>query len=597
MPSQPPDHHAALSPKAQRIVDMLKAAVAHHQTGEFAAAEALYKKVRGADPKNFVALQLSGALAAQTKDFDLALNFLTRALSLKPDYVDALNNRGNVFNELWRLEEALQDYNKVLTLKPNNADTFNNRGVILEKLRRFDEALSDYDKAIQLNAGFAAAFHNRGNVLQELEHFEEALEAYDKAIALNPHYAEAFHNRGNSLQRLDRCEEALQDYAKALALNPGYVEAMNNSGNALEKLGRIDEALGRYHDTLSIEAHTASEFYNRGRVLEQLHRFDEAVESYDKAISLQNVSVSTQWNKSLVLLRLGDFQSGWKLYEWRWKRDKERPFSQPLWLGKQSLRGKTVLLHAEQGLGDTIQFCRYTKPVKELGCKVVLEVQKPLISLMRQIEGVDELVAKGSELPPFDFHCPLMSLPLALGTTLDSIPGDGPYLKSDYQKLRTWSERLGAKSGPRIGIVWSGNRSHKNDHNRSVALRRLITGIPEGYDIFSLQQEVRDTDLDALQQTTRITHFGDELVDFTDTAAICELMDVVVSVDTSVAHLAGATGKETFVILPYVHDFRWLQDRADCPWYSSIKLLRQGPERDWTPVLEALRRTLSAKLG
>jgi len=588
------DRNPALSPKAQRIIATLKAAVAHHRSGEFTAAEVLYKKVRATDPRNFVALQLSGALAAQTGDFELALNFLSRALALKPDYVDALNNRGNVYNELWRLDEALQDYSLVLTLKPDNADTLNNRGTILEKLRRLDEALADYDKAIALQPDFVSAFHNRGNALQALERYDEALEAYERALQLKPDYAEAFHNRGNVLQKVDRLEEALREYRSAIELKPTYVEALNNCGNVLERLGRRDEALRLYRDTLAIEAEGASALYNRARVLEQFHRFDEAVENYDKAISLQPTSIFARWNKSLVLLRQGDFKNGWDLYEWRWKLEDGRGFSKPLWLGKESLRGKTVLLHAEQGLGDTIQFCRFVKQVKALECKVILEVQKPLLGLLDQLDCVDELIAYRAALPDFDLHCPLMSLPLALGTTLETIPQATPYLKAKKDQVKSWSERLGRASVPRVGIVWSGSRSHVNDYNRSISLDLFLTAIPENCAVFSLQKEVRDGDLDILRQFPRIAHFGEDLVDFSDTAALCDLMDVVLSVDTSVAHLAGALGKTTYMLLPYMSDFRWLQGRQDCPWYDAMRLFRQGPDRDWSPILESMRKTLSA---
>lgn len=588
------DRRVALSPKAQRIVETLKTGVGHHQRGEFAAAEALYKKVRAADPRNFVVLQLSGALAAQVGNFDLALNFLSRALSLKPDYVDALNNRGNVYNELGRLDEALADYDAVLALTSDNAHAFNNRGTILEKLRRFDEALADYDRALALMPGFAYALNNRGNVLRELDRPDEALAAFSKATELQPDYAEAFNNRGNALKDLDRLDEALEAYTRAITLRPDFTSAYNNRGNVHEKRARIDEALRDYDKALSTKGDSASAFYNRGRVLEQFHDFDGAVAQYDKAISLDRNYVLPHWNKSLVLLRQGNFTSGWKLYEWRWKRDKERAFSEPLWLGRQDLRGKTILLHAEQGLGDTIQFCRYAARVQALGPRVVLEVQRPLQNLLRQVEGVDDLVAHGATLPRFDFHCPLMSLPLALGTTLNTIPGPGPYLSSDKADIRTWAQRLGPKSGPRIGIVWSGNRAHTNDHNRSIPLERLLAAIPENYQIFSLQKEVRDSDMDSLQERARITHFGEDLADFTDTAAVCDAMDIVLSVDTSVAHLAGALGKQTYVILPYLCDFRWLLDRDDSPWYAGMRLFRQGAERDWTPVLASVRDRLGA---
>ena len=415
-----------LSPRAQRINELLTTGVAHHQNGRLAEADLLYKKVRKTEPNNVVAIMLSGVLTFQLGQFELSLNLLSRAISLKPDYAEALYTRGNILTEI----------------------------------KRFDEAMADYDKA----------------------------------ISLNPDYAEA------------------------------------------------------------------------------------------------------HWNKSLQLLLRGEFASGWELYEWRWKRTQLslpiREFEQPLWLGKEDLHGKTILLHWEQGLGDTIQFSRYVQEVANLGCKTILEVQKHLFELMKGIEGVDELIPNGADLPPFDFYCPLMSLPLALGTTLETIPSPISYIKSTDDKLAKWSDRLRPKSKPRVGIVWSGSSVHKNDHNRSIALEQILGAVPEGYHLVSLQKEVRENDLDVLEQSKQIQHFGAELDDFTDTAALCELMDVIVSVDTSVAHLAGAMGKPVNLLLPYDPDFRWLLNRCDSPWYPSITLFRQGPERLWEPVLMEINASL-----
>ena len=449
-----------LSPRAQRINELLTTGVAHHQNGRLAEADLLYKKVRKTEPNNVVAIMLSGVLTFQLGQFELSLNLLSRAISLNPDYAEALNNRGNVFKEIKRFDEAMADYDKAISLKPDYAEALNNRGIILKNLKRFDEAMADYDKA----------------------------------ISLKPDYAEA------------------------------------------------------------------------------------------------------HWNKSLQLLLRGEFASGWELYEWRWKRTQLslpiREFEQPLWLGKEDLHGKTILLHWEQGLGDTIQFSRYVQEVANLGCKTILEVQKHLFELMKGIEGVDELIPNGADLPPFDFYCPLMSLPLALGTTLETIPSPISYIKSTDDKLAKWSDRLRPKSKPRVGIVWSGSSVHKNDHNRSIALEQILGAVPEGYHLVSLQKEVRENDLDVLEQSKQVQHFGAELDDFTDTAALCELMDVIVSVDTSVAHLAGAMGKPVNLLLPYDPDFRWLLNRGDSPWYPSITLFRQGPERLWEPVLMEINASL-----
>ena len=245
-------------------------------------------------------------------------------------------------------------------------------------------------------------------------------------------------------------------------------------------------------------------------------------------------------------------------------------------------------------MGDTIQFSRYAKEISKLGCKVILEVQKPLITLMEEIHGVDMLIEEGSELPQFDFHCPLMSLPLALKTTLKNIPNEIAYLKSNKEKLEEWSTRLGKKIVPRVGIVWNGNSAHKNDANRSISLQKMIEGIPKTYDLISLQTEVRKNDILTLRQATHMQHFGKKIVDFSDTAALCDLMDVIITVDTSVAHLAGALGKPVNLMLPFTPDFRWLLDRSDSPWYPTIRLFRQNEDLDWNPVFEAIRKNLTS---
>ena len=332
-------------------------------------------------------------------------------------------------------------------------------------------------------------------------------------------------------------------------------------------------------------------------MLKELKQLDAALTSYDIAIELKRDYAEAYWNKSLALLLQGEFIKGFNEYEWRWKNENikkiagERSFTQPLWVGNESLANKTILLWSEQGLGDSIQFCRYAKLVKSLGAKVLLDVPKPLVALLDELEGVDLLIEKGKPLPNFDFQCPLMSLPLAFKTDLNSIPNPTDYLKNIAEKVEVWSKRVGEKSNPRIGLVWSGSTGHKNDHNRSLTLTDVIKHLPPNFEYVSLQKEVREADKDVLSNSA-IKHYGDQLVDFADTAALCDLMDIVISVDTSVAHLAGALGKTTWILLPYVPDWRWLLDRDDSPWYASAKLYRQGEDRQYAPVLERIANDL-----
>lgn len=292
----------------------------------------------------------------------------------------------------------------------------------------------------------------------------------------------------------------------------------------------------------------------------------------------------------------GNFNDGWRAYEWRRLTPEfasfRREFPEPRWTGDEDIRGKRILLHAEQGLGDTIQFCRYARQVAELGAHVIMEVPGTLIPLFRGLEGVHEWVAAGQPLPQFDIQCPLLSLPLAFGTTLDTLPGARSYLSADALKVRAWQARLGEGQKPRIGLAWSGNDAHKNDRNRSILLAALLPFLPEAFDCFSLHKEIRAADRQVLEQSGRIKTFCDELTDFSDTAALVECMDIVVSVDTSVAHLSGALGKPTWVLLPYVPDWRWMLERTDSPWYPAMRLFRQQAIGDWEGAFAKLRDAL-----
>ena len=543
-----------------------------------------------------------GTILQGLQRLDEALESFNQAISLKPDYAAAYSNRGNVLKELQRLDEALESYDKAISLKPDYAAAYSNRGILLKEFQRLDEALESYDKAISLKPDYAEAYSNRGILLKELQRLDEALESFDKAISLKPDYAAAYSNRSIVLQALQRLDEALESQDKAISLKPDYAEAYSNRGNVLRELQRLDEALESFDKAIILKPDYAEAYSNRGLVLKDLQYLDEALESYDKALRLKPDYPSVNWNISLCHLLDGNFKDGWSGYEWRWKNKdsstfkSKRNFLQPLWLGAESLKGKTILLYAEQGLGDTIQFSRYAPLVALLGAKVILEVQRPLVKLLKNIEGVSQIIAKGDNLPDFDYQCPLLSLPLAFKTELQTIPPVSQYMTSDSGKVMIWQSKLGKKSKPRIGLVWSGNAKHKNDHNRSLSLSQLLPSLPPNIEYVCLQKELRDADKELLAQHSQIKYFGDALADFTDTAALCELMDVVISVDTSVAHLAGALGKQTWVLLPFGPDWRWLLDREDNPWYPSVKLYRQEKAGDWSGVMEKIKADIYARL-
>jgi Tfp pilus assembly protein PilF len=442
-----------------------------------------------------------------------------------------------------------------------------------------------------------AQFHfQRALEMRRLQRHDEAIESYDHAIRLQPSFAKAHSNRGNALLDLNRFEEAMASYDLAVSFAPDYAMGHYNRAVALQKLNRLDEALISYELAIANDADYGMAHCNRGNVLLEFNRIADAIVSYDRTITIDPSYADAYWNKSLALLLSGEFVAGWQIYEWRWQsilKSAHRTFEQPLWNGTQDLSGKCILLHAEQGLGDTIHFCRYVQLVKDMGAFVVLEVPDSLKALFLGLSGVDALIARGDPLPKFDLHCPLLSLPLAFKTDLTKIPSPAAYLHSTPEARARWQARLGSKTRPRIGLVWSGNSQNNNDHKRSLPLAKLWQYLPKGFEYVALQKEVREADQEVLQQSG-IHHFGDQLVDFVDTAALCDLMDLVVSVDTSVAHLAGAMGKPTWILLPFAPDWRWLLDRDDSPWYGSVKLYRQDADRDWSQVLARLASDLES---
>jgi tetratricopeptide (TPR) repeat protein len=400
------------------------------------------------------------------------------------------------------------------------------------------------------------SLNNVGIALHSQGFYEEALKKLVAALELEPHNPVVCNNLAVCYFSLDQFESSVQSYEKAISLDPRYVEAHNNRGNALVKL----------------------------------FKYEEALKSYDQALFLDPTYVEAYWNKALALLQIGRFSEGWVLHESRWAKPSFQPivrhFPQPIWDGSFSIAGKTLLLHAEQGLGDTLQFIRYVAQVQTLGARLVLEVQDPLVPLLDGQLGVDALVKQGDPLPPFDCHCPLMSLPLAFQTTLSSIPIAIAYIKSSPEKEHVWAEKLGSTSGLRVGLVWSGDHRHQNDKHRSIPLAEMMAFLPLGLEYVSLQSEIRDSDRQALDDCDRLVHFGPELKDFSDTAALCAQMDLVVCVDTSVAHLSGALGKPTFLLLPYNPDWRWLLERTDSPWYPTMQLYRQAHLGSWQSALE-----------
>ncbi|HSY29201.1 MAG TPA: tetratricopeptide repeat protein [Burkholderiaceae bacterium] len=599
------------------------------QKGEHQAAVDLIEKSINLNPGYAVAHYNLGNALLQMKLPTDALRSYNAAIHLQPTMAAAHSNKGDVLRDLGRLDEALRSYDQAVQWQPELAVALCHRASVLAELVRFDEALDSYHLAILSQPDFSDAFNGRAIVLAKLGRHDEALPQYDKALQINPDFAEAHFNRANSYFAQNRPDEALVDYDKAIEIRPDFAEAFDNRGCALEKLGRLEEALSSHETALRFRPGFAVALNNRGNILCKLNRFEEALSSFDKAIAINPGFFQAVNNRSLALcdllrhdealngfrraheiapgdpdvhfhiglchLLLGDYESGWKEHEWRWKRKKSignRNFSAPLWLGQETLAEKTILLHAEQGFGDTIQFCRYVQAVASLGATVLLEVPAALRSLLSKLDGVTQLICRTEPLPAFDYHCPLMSLPLAMNTRLDSIPNESPYLTADPNLVSVWSERLGKRTGLRVGLAWSGRIDYANDYRRSMPLSAMSGILNEGAQFISLQQEVRAEDWPALYRHVEIAHFGKHLVDFSETAALIGNMDLVISVDTCIAHLAGAMGKPVWIPLSYKPDWRWLLHRSDSPWYPAAKLFRQSMMGDWNSVIAKMRDRL-----
>jgi tetratricopeptide (TPR) repeat protein len=620
---------------------MFQQALLFHQQGQLTQAQTLYENILTYLPRHVDCLHLLGVIAHQTNKHKRAVELIAKAIEINPDISEFYLNIGSAQRALQQLDAALSSYEKAIALKPYNADAYYNRGNVLKELNRLDDALASYDKALTLKSDYEV-YINRGNVLLDLKRREDALTSYDKALILKPNCAEAYLNRGKALKDLNRLDDALVSYDKAMVLKPDCDEAYNFRGNVLLDLVRLDDALASYEQSIALKPYSADAYCNRGNALRALKRLDDALASYDKALALEpdcaeaycnrgntltdlghldaaiaeyDRVIATKpdysdayWNKSLTLLLSGDFDKGWELYEWRWLRGKtvshNRYAAKPLWLGVESLKGKTILLHSEQGLGDTIQFCRYATLVAQLGATVLLEVQLPLLELLRGLERVCQVVAEGATLPPFDYHCPSMSLPLAFKTTIGTIPADIPYIKADPSKVAYWRTKLGEHTKLRVGLVWNGGfRPNQPEvwvvnERRNIPLELISRINTSEIDFYSLQKgEPAESELLRRKQEvwpeTNLFNFANELRDFSDTAALIENLDLVISVDTSTAHLAAAMGKPTWILNRYDSCWRWLLDRDDSPWYPTVKLYRQQRLGDWESVLERVNTDLS----
>src|SRR5262249_34692331 len=551
---------------------------------------AAYDKALTLKPELAEAWLARGSVFKDLKHYDEAFAAYDKALALKPDLAEAWLARGSVFKDLKRYDETFAAYDKALALKPELAEAWLARGNVFYDLKRYDEAFAAYEKALALKPDLTQAWLGRGNVFYDLKRYDEAFAAYDKALALKPELAEAWLDRGRVFKDLKRYDEAFVAYDKGLALKPELAEVWLARGNVFNDLKRYDEAFAAYDKALALKPELAEAWLARGNVFKDLKRYDEAFVAYDKALALKPDLAEAQCNEALIRLILGDTEYGWKKYQNRWDtklmRGWKRNFSQPLWLGDSDIKNKTILIHAEQGLGDTLMACRYIPMLATLGARVITEVQPTLKSLLKNLEGISLLVAKGETIPHFDVHCPIMSLPLAFKTTMETIPAKVPYLAVSKNIVEKWRSKL-IGTEIKVGIAWAGNPNYPQDIDRSILLKNIlpILGV-KGARYFSLQKDLRHGDKEILDVNSQIVRLDQEINDFQDTAAIMMSLDLVLSSDTSIVNLAGALSRPIWVLLSFNPDWRWLLDRSDSPWYPTARLFRQLSRGEWSTVMD-----------
>jgi tetratricopeptide (TPR) repeat protein len=554
------------------IPQALEQAVGYHRSGDLARAEQLYRQVLAIDPAHVDALHLLGLVAHQGGRSDLAVDSIRRAVRLRPDFAEAHNSLG----------------------------------IALKKQDRLDEAIASYREAIRLRPDFADAHRNLGISLKDRGELDEAIACYREALRLRPDYAEALVGLGNALKERGDLDEAIDSHRAALRLKPGNAEAHNGLGVALKERGDLDEAVACYREAVRLKPGSAEMHNNLGSALQELGRREEAIACFEEAVRLKPDHADAHVNLGIMRLLLGDFARGWPEYEWR-RRSREYappPLPQPAWDGSD-LQGRTILLRAEQGLGDTLQFIRYAPLVQARGGRVLVGCPAALLPLLSRCHGIDRLHPPGSALPPFDVEALLLSLPGIFGTTAQDVPARIPYIFPDDALVRRWRRELAGLPGFKIGIVWQGNPNYRGDRARSIPLERFEPlARLDGVRLISLQKGPGTEQIAAaVAAGWRLTDLGgagrlDESSGaFMDTAAVMTTLDLVITPDMALAHLAGALGVPVWVALSFAHDWRWMLGRDDSPWYPSARLFRQDRRGDWEGVFEQIAEAVAQQVA
>jgi Tfp pilus assembly protein PilF len=585
----------ALAEQPEHVGALAYLAQLHHRAGRHEEALACFDSALRAAPQAPALLHARGLALKTLGRFEQALSAYDAALSAAPDYFEAHHNRGVVLRLLGRPGEAVASCRRAVALQPASADAHNGLGMVLQAAGEPAAALEAFELALQLRPGDPDVMNNRGIALQQLGRLQEAAVALEQSLGRGPHAPRTLMNLGVVRHDQQRYGDALAAFDAALQLAADDADVLLNRANTLFELGRFQDALAELRALRESRPGDSGIAMNLANMLRDMQRQEEALSTYQGALSRDPEDADLHWNYSLCLLALGDFERGWPEYEWRWRARQlgkvERQLDVPKWLGSPALAGKTILLHAEQGLGDTLQMVRYAALVAAQGAQVVLQVQRPLLPLMDGLAGVSRLCDMEAEVPPVDFHCPLFSLPLALGTRLNTVPAPPAYLAPDAARVARWRPVVRDGDRAQVGLAWSGNPDFPGNTKRSVSLGALLDALPRGPRYWCLLKDVPPADL-PLVQAGRIHCFEEN--GFADTAAQISLLDGVVAVDTSLAHLACALGQRTWILLSHAADFRWLRAREDSPWYPGARLLRQARPGDWSLPLQQLASDLAA---
>lgn len=506
----------------------LHRAAVHQNRGEYAEAGAIYKEILGLDPQNTAALFDFGMLSQKLESPEHALLFFTKTLEIDSKHVSAYVERGH----------------------------------LLRKSNRFEEAVNDYSLALKYDPYSFGALVGRGLLFGQVSQFEKAVKDFDRAIELKPNSSDVLYNRALAYSKLGKVRLSIDDYTRAVNSNPNHYQAYNN----------------------------------RGLAYREIKAFQQAIDDFDQSVAIKPEFACGFWNKALTHLMIGEYKTAWQLYEYRWKSPNftspVRNFTEPIWLGKEPIEKKTILLHSEQGLGDSLQFCRYINKFQGLDCTVLLEIERPLMQIMTCLLPKKQIFQKGTKLPNFDFHCPLGSLPLAFDTTIDTVPYPSGYLYPAPERIKWWRDYLGEKKKPRVGLAWQGNPAHPKDYKRSIKLDTIIHKLCRNFDWYSLHPDVSQKDQQLFDKNDHLTHFGDLIGDFAETAAFCVNLDMIFSVDTSIAHLGGAVGCPVHLLLSNTADARWHYFGSSSPWYDSMTLHRKPRDGEWSHTVDAVINSL-----